>query len=108
MRNIVVVAAFLALFAVTGCDLLPETSACDEGWTSCGSDGCMPAGADCCPNGNGYCDGGKYCGSDNMCHTGGSTGNTCPAQGYAYTCINNTCSPGLWCCHNGCSGCGCR
>jgi hypothetical protein len=108
MRKVVVMAAFLGLLA--GCGLDSQGS-CKDGWTSCGGDGCMPDGADCCPSGEGYCDSGKYCGTDNMCHTGGSGGgggNTCSAQGYAYTCINNTCSPGLWCCHNGCSGCGCR
>lgn len=81
------------------------------GKEECGS-GCMPLGASCCPSGAGYCDGGQYCGTDNMCHTsgggGGGGGNTCAAN----TCINNLCSPGLWCCPSGhsCnhSTCGCN
>jgi hypothetical protein len=67
----------------------------------CGS-GCMPTGASCCPDGEHYCDGGYSCGTDNLCHAGG--GGTCPVN----TCINNLCSPGLWCCTTACSGCGCQ
>lgn len=74
----------------------------------CGG-GCMPVGASCCPSGAGYCDGGQYCGTDNLCHTGGGGGgSTCAA----YTCINNLCSPGLWCCPSGhtcnTAACGCN
>ena len=104
MRTFALLMLVTAL-AMSGCDADP----C-PGKETCG-DGCMPTGADCCPNGSGYCDAGKYCGTDNMCHTsggGGGGGNTCAAN----TCISNLCSPGLWCCPSGHScntgGCGCH
>lgn len=80
----------------------PVDKKCAAGKVECGS-GCMPASACCVPNGSGYCDAGWSCGADNLCHSGGGGGgNTCAAAGYAYTCINNLCSPGLWCCNSGC------
>lgn len=104
MRRLVLL--LLASLAIAGCDAVDKC----PGKDACG-DGCMPTGADCCPSGSGYCDEGRYCGADNMCHTGGGGGgggNTCPAN----TCISNLCSPGLWCCPSGHScnmgGCGCN
>lgn len=102
--------AFLLLavaLALAGCGPIDKIDKC-PGKEPCGS-GCMPTGASCCSGGAGYCDSGKYCGTDNLCHTsGGGGGNTCPA----YTCISNLCSPGLWCCPSGHScntgACGCN
>ena len=67
MRTFALLMLVTAL-AMSGCDADP----C-PGKETCG-DGCMPTGADCCPNGSGYCDAGKYCGTDNMCHTSGGGG----------------------------------
>jgi hypothetical protein len=100
----------IAVFATLFLSACGGPAAKCPGELPCGDNGCMPLGACCVPNGSGYCDSGLSCGADNMCHSGGGGGggNTCLAQGFAFTCINNLCSPGLWCCHNGCNGCGCR
>ncbi|KEY70748.1 hypothetical protein S7711_03243 [Stachybotrys chartarum IBT 7711] len=45
-------------------------SGCDEGYESCG-DRCMPEGAVCCNDGEGYCDAGTTC-TATGCQTGGS------------------------------------
>lgn len=98
-------------FVALGAALTLALAACDPvnpcpGQEVCGS-GCMTTGSSCCPDGVHYCDGGSYCGTDNRCHYsggGGGGGNTCPVN----TCINNLCSPGLWCCTTGCQSCGCR
>jgi hypothetical protein len=100
MRKLIV-AVSLMLGVLAGCD---PADPC-PGKEVCG-EGCMDVGGSCCPDGAHHCNPGAYCGSDNMCHSsgGGGGGNTCPVN----TCINNLCSPGLWCCTTGCSGCGCR
>lgn len=72
-----VVAAIAFATCWAGCGL-PGTSSnsdsdrCPDGEV-CG-DGCMPTGADCCPNGEGYCDDGAICNEDNMCEGGGGGG----------------------------------
>lgn len=98
MRKLVAIVFAVAAVALGACEPMDPC----PGKEICGS-GCMPNGASCCPDGRHYCDGGNSCGVDNLCHSGGGGGGTCPAN----TCINNLCSPGLWCCPGACSGCGC-
>lgn len=75
MVGIVAVIIFAACWA--GCGLTSSSSdsdseRCPDGEV-CG-DGCMPTGADCCPNEEGYCDDGATCNEDNMCEGGGGGG----------------------------------
>jgi hypothetical protein len=102
--RILIVASSLVLGVMLfGCE---PTDPC-PGKDVCGQ-GCMDAGGSCCPDGLHHCNPGYYCSSDSAhCYAtggGGGGGNTCPVN----TCINNLCSPGLWCCTTGCQGCGCR
>ncbi len=68
MKNLFLVCLLMLGLGLVGCGSL-STDPCPDG-EICG-DGCMPTGADCCPNESGYCDVGETCTASNMCTSSG-------------------------------------